>query len=282
VGDPAYSLLIWTVRELGLDIYTLDLVSAVPFVFGLLIFCRAQPRPWLALTVAIPYLVIVVAMGYTRQSVAIGFSMCAIAALNRGYILRFSFLIALAATFHKSAVILVPLALLAGSRRRVLILLWISIATFLLFILLLQESLDKLVVNYIGAEYNSEGAGIRIAMNALPAALYLLFKKKFAMSDSERLFWTWMSLGAIAFVGLLALSPSSTAVDRVALYWIPLQLFILSRLPDAFGKAGRKNALWVYLTVGYSASVQFVWLFFAATAHMWVPYQFYPWYWMWV
>jgi EpsG family len=281
LGDPAYSLLMWLVRQLGLGIHALDLLSAVPFTWGLIVFCRVQPRPWLALVVAVPYLVTVVAMGYTRQSVAIGLSMLGLVALSQGRVLRFVLWLALAATFHKSAVILLPLAMLAGTRRRLLVVLWVTVATFVLFALLLQESVDKLVVNYIGAEYSSQGAGIRIAMNAMPAVLFLWFRRRFVMPHSDLIFWTWMSLGALAFIGLLAISPSSTAVDRVALYWIPLQLFVLARLPDAMGQSGRKNAGWVYAVVAYSAAVHFVWLVYAATAFAWLPYQFYPWIWLW-
>ena len=47
------------------------------------------------------------------------------------------------------------------------------------------------------------------------------------------------------FVVLLVVSPSSTAVDGVALYWIPLQLFVMSRLPNALGLREGKNAIWV-------------------------------------
>jgi hypothetical protein len=141
---------------------------------------------------------------------------------------------------------------------------------------------DGLVKNYIVAEYNSQGAGIRIAMNAVPAVIFLWFRRRFIMSSNEHIFWTWMSLGALVFIGVLAVSPSSTAVDRVALYWIPLQLLVLSRLPDAMGREGRKNAVWVYAVVFYSATVQFVWLFFAQTAFAWLPYQFFPWVWLWI
>jgi hypothetical protein len=38
-----------------------------------------------------------------------------------------------------------------------------------------------------------------------------------------------------------------------------------------------KVGVWVYVVVAYSATVHFVWLFFADTAFAWVPYQFYPW-----
>jgi len=281
VGDPGYSLIMWLVALIGQGIHTLDIISAVPFSWGLIVFCRAQPRPWLALTIAVPYLVIVVAMGYTRQSVAIGLSMLGLVSLAQGNVLRFVLWLALAATFHKSAVILLPLAVLASSRRPIFVAFWVCVSTFILFVLLLQDSVDALVRNYIGAEYNSQGAGIRIAMNALPAVIFLWFRRQFVMPRSMHLFWTWMSLVALAFIGLLAVSPSSTAVDRVALYWIPLQLFVLSRLPDAMGIKGGKNALWVYTVVAYSATVQFVWLFFAQTAFAWLPYQFFPWVWLW-
>ena len=279
--DWGYACLVWLVNELGLDIYTLDVLSAIPFSWGLVVFCREQPRPWLALVVAIPYLVMVVAMGYTRQSMAIGFSMLGLVALSRGGILSFVRWLAIAGIFHMSAVILLPLALLAGTRRKAFTIFWVSVATFILFWLILKESVDKLLLNYIGAEMESQGAGIRIAMNAVPAVLFLWYRSRFVMPQSQSIFWGWMSWGAILFVVLLLVSPSSTAVDRVALYWIPLQLFVLSRLPDALGKLGRSNVAWVCAVVAYSATIQFTWLFFAQTAFAWLPYQFYPWVWLW-
>lgn len=226
---------------------------------------------------AVPYLVTVVAMGYTRQGVAIGLAMLGLTALMNGSMLRFFFSVALAAAFHKSAVILVPLAMFAASKSRFLKLLAVLVFTSSLFFLLLQESVDSLTKNYIEAEYESSGAAIRIAMNAVPAAIFLFFRDRFRLPSSQLAFWTWMSLGALGFVVLLLVSPSSTAVDRVALYWIPLQLFVWSRLPDALGRFGKRNPLWVFAVVGYSAAVQFVWLFFGSHAFAWLPYQFYPW-----
>jgi len=280
-GDPAYSLLNWLAAKSGLGPYFVNTVCAVIFSWGLVVFCRAQPRPWLALAVAIPYLVMVVAMGYTRQSVAIGLAMLALVALADRKLLSFVVFVALAGTFHKSAVVLMPLAVLAGGRRWLWKAFWVGLASLLLYVLLLQESVEALQSGYIDAQYQSQGAAVRLAMNAVPAVLFLWFKRRFVMPQDDRSFWTWMSLGALAFVGLLQLSPSSTAVDRVALYWIPLQLFVLSRLPDALGRREGKNAFWVGVLVAYSAAVMVVWLFFAKTASAWLPYQFYPWVWLW-
>jgi len=57
-------------------------------------------------------------------------------------------------------------------------------------------------------------------------------------------------------------------------------LFVLSRLPNAIGKPNGLNSMLVYGVVVYSAVVLFVWLFFADHAIYWLPYQFYPWVWL--
>ena len=278
--DPGFIFFNWLAAKTGLGIYLLNLLSAIFFSWGLLVFCRAQTRPWLALAVAVPYLITVVAMGYTRQGVAIGIAMIAMIALGKGSTLRFLLWIALAAIFHKSAVVLVPLAVLASTQRRLYTLIWVGVAGVVMFALLLQEALSFLMGGYIEGAMQSSGALIRVVMNAIPATLFLIFRKRFQLSLEQRSFWTWMSWSAILLVALLTVSPSSTAVDRIALYWIPLQLFVLSRLPNVLGRRDGKNAVWVYAVVGYSTAVHFVWLFYADTAFAWLPYQFYPWVWL--
>ena len=114
--DPAYSVLAWLAIQFGAGVYLVNLVCAIFFVSGLIVFCRSQPNPWLALAVAVPYMVIVVAMGYTRQGVAIGIVMLGLVALSQSNNLRFVLWIGLAAAFHKSAIILLPLAVLAMIR----------------------------------------------------------------------------------------------------------------------------------------------------------------------
>ena len=281
LGDPAYSLLNWVAAKTGLGPYFVNTVCAALFSWGLLVFCRAQPRPWLALVVAIPYLVTVVAMGYTRQGTAIGLAMAGLVALSDRKLLRFAVLVVVAALFHKSAVMLMPLAALAGTKRRGWTLLWVGVSSIVFYVLLLQESVDVLNAGYLTAQYQSQGAGIRVAMNAVPAVLFLCFRRRFVMPQEERMFWTWMSWGALGLVGWLAISSSSTAVDRVALYWIPLQLFVFSRLPNALGNSKGLNSMWVRWVVIYSAAVLFVWLVFAQTAFAWLPYQFYLWVALW-
>ena len=71
--DPGYGFLNLLAGKAGLGIWSVNLVCAVLFTWGLVRFARRQPNPWLVMVVSVPYLIIVVAMGYTRQAVAIGF-----------------------------------------------------------------------------------------------------------------------------------------------------------------------------------------------------------------
>lgn len=279
--DPAYGLLNFFAANTPFGVYLVNIVCSAIFSWGLVVFCRAQPRPWLALVVAVPYLITVVAMGYTRQGVAIGLVMLGLASLGEKRVFQFVFWTIFAALFHKSALILLPLASLAGTKRRLFNLLMIAAVGLVLYFLLLQESVEGLRAGYVEAELESAGATIRIAMNAMPSILFLLLRHRFQLKPAEQSFWTWMAIAGLCFVPLLILSPSSTAVDRVALYWIPLQLFVLSRLPDAIAKVPAGRAMWVRLVVIYSGSVLFVWLIFGAHSSAWLPYQFYPWEWLW-
>ena len=271
-GDPGYYLLNWLSAQVGGGVYLVNLVSGALFSVGLAAFCRQQPRPWLALAVAMPYMVIVVSMGYSRQGVALGLAMLGMVGLARKSNVQFVLCVALAATFHKSAVVLVPLAVLATPRGRLWTGLWVGIAAAVLYYLLLADSVDNLVTNYIDAEYQSEGAAVRIAMNALPAVLLLLLRKRFTWQPAERNLWISMALLALASVGWLFVSSSSTAVDRLALYLIPLQLFVFARLPDLMSR-GRDRRNWVIAVVAYYAAVLFVWLTFATHSYAWVPYH---------
>jgi len=275
-SDAAYSLITWISPALGGD-YFVNLVCGLLFTVGLTAFCRNQPDSWLALAIAVPYLVIVVAMGYTRQGVAIGLTMLALLAQSRQNLLKFLLWIAAAASFHKSAVVLVPLALFAGSRHMWRAILGVIVVGSTIFILFLQESVDRLIGGYFDAEYESSGALVRVMMNALPAAVFLIWRRKFALNSEMQAFWTWMSTGALLFLPALVLSPSSTAVDRLALYWIPIQIFVWSRLPRALSTGPNGEGFLRRSVVAYSLAVLLVWLLFADHAFLWIPYKFYPW-----
>lgn len=272
-GDPAYSLLTWSVSQLGGSIWQVNLVCGLIFSWGLVRFARVQANPWLAMTVAIPYLVVVVAMGYSRQAVAIGILLAGLASvMNGGSTLRFAGYVAAAALFHKTAVIVLPLVAFAQPRSRLINLLAGIALTILFYDFFLSQSMNVLYRNYIKSEYSSQGAGVRILLNVVPSLLYLINRRNFGFSSVESKLWFMFSMASLALLGLFIITPSSTAVDRMGLYVMPIQIAIWSRVHTAYslGRFGR------VLIVGLSAAILFTWLNFAVFSKAWVPYHFYP------
>lgn len=276
MSDPGYALLNWIGAHWGGGIYLVNTICGLFFTLGLISFCRVLPRPMLGLTIAIPYLVIVVAMGYSRQAVAVGIAMWGLVFLQRGLLFRFFLAIALASLFHKSAIVLILIALGAQTKNKILtIIATVSIGTGL-YVFLMADAVQALREGYLDAEYQSSGAAVRIAMNALPGIAFLWLKKRFILDSPARKLWTYMAWTSIGFVGLLFVSPSSTAVDRVALYLLPLQLFVWSHLPDVIGRVGRKNLFITAVVLSFYAGVLTIWLFFADNRYGWIPYRFFP------
>lgn len=274
VGDPGYQFLNWTVQQIGGEIWLVNLICGAVFSWGLFRFAEKQPDPWLAFLVAVPYLVVVVGMGYSRQAIAIGILMAGIASLERGgsKLVRFGIYVAIAALFHRTAVVAFPLVAFATHRNTFMNgLLGIALA-ILLYDFFLQEAMEEFVQHYIEAEYSSQGAVIRIVMNLLPATLFFAFGRRLDFSPEQFSIWRNFSLSAVVLFILLLILPSSTAVDRIALYIIPLQLAVLSRIPGTLMESSSGRMI---VSV-YSTTVLFVWLNFALHAEYWIPYKLYP------
>ena len=276
-SDPGYWALNVLSLELGLGIVGVNLFCGLVFALGLVIYCRSMPRPWLALAVAMPYMVVVVAMGYSRQGVALGFALIGLVALGRKRFLWFIFWIFLAAAFHRSAVLLMGIALLTLDFRKIYNLPLLIAAAVLLYTAFLEDATDRLIESYIEGEMESAGALIRLAMNVVPAALFLRYRRRFIISAGERKLYGVMALlGVASFLALVVGAVPSTALDRMALYLIPLQVFVFSHLPDALGRQGGRNQMIVFYILLFYALVLFVWLNFAVHSRFWIPYRMFP------
>ena len=271
-GDPAYNLLNSFAGSIGQGIWVVNLACSAVFVLGLHALAKRQPNPWLAVLVAVPYLVIVVAMGYTRQAAAIGLIMMAIGRLEDQQFVRMGLLLLLAITFHKSAIVILPLLALAITRYRLIIYSIGSIFIVLVFTVFLSRFIDTLFTNYFVSEMSSQGAAVRVAMNMVPAVVFLAFHKRLVLSEVERLLWRNFAMASLAAMVALVFLPS-TVVDRLALYLVPLQVFVLSRAPYGFGLQGRPNGQVMFAVLAYSAGVQTIWLVYATHAPYWLPYR---------
>lgn len=286
--EPGYVLLNWVSGKLGWGIYGVNTVCAVLFVGGLAIFCLRQPIPILAWLIATPYLFVVVGMGYTRQSVATGLAIGALALLQERRALWFFSLILAATLFHKSAILLAifGLVLLDENGRASLndklqqypkvkgsLLAALPIVCSFVVALVVANP-DRVFSEFreyvLKDSWHSEGGMVRALMNAGPAIFLLMFhrhwKKLFGESN------LWFSVAWFVVLLLLLTPLFSTLSDRLAIYLIPIQIYVLSRVPLFFKQGAFQGVVAVSIS-GLYALVLFVWLNYADHAYYWVPYK---------
>lgn len=276
-GDAGYLFLNWISVHIGGGIYTVNLLCGLIFSIGLAIFCRSMPRPFLALAVAIPYLVVVVSMGYSRQGIALGLSMLALVMLVRQRVGWFIFFTILATLGHKSGIIMLPIAALAASKNKFLSLGLIILLAAFLYYSYLAEPFELLYKNYIAnQDAQSQGAFIRLLMCVFPAMIYLIWPHRFYFNPQERALYKLMCLISIGLFFLLLINPNiSSAIDRVALYMLPIQLVIFSHVPDMLNDKKITSQLLTLSIIFYYFCVLFVWLNFAINSQDWIPYRTY-------
>lgn len=273
--EIGYATLVFIAGRLDTGIWLSNLICAIIMTLGIARFCTRQPNPALSFLVAIPYLVIVVGMGYTRQAVAIGLILAGLADADGRSTWKLIIYVLAATLFHRTALLVLPLVLSPLFRRNLLYALAGGAVFVILFYLLVNNSADQLVSTYVNGDYESSGAIVRVGMNIVPAALALILRRRLGFNSYQSDVWSVFAIVSLGTFGLVLVTNFSTAIDRLGLFLIPLQLAILPRVPYILGLSRGMNAQLIIGVCGYSAAVQFVWLVFSDHADAWVPYQAY-------
>ena len=274
-ADALFTLLQMFAALFPLGIIVVTLFSGILMTVALIRFSLDQPRPWLCMTVAFPYLVVVCGMGYIRQGIAISLLLLGLVALRKGKVITYTLWAVAAALFHSTAVALLPLGAIASGRRQLVSVTFMTALSVLAFGSLLRDRADSMFVSYVEAELSSSGALVRAFMNALPAAIFLLFRKNFHLTDSYRLAWTLLAVVAVLQVPATLLYASTTVVDRLGLYLLPIQCFVWSRVPDALASNKQQRVMLGTAIVCLYLAVFFTFIVFGDNAFAWKPYRFY-------
>lgn len=269
-SDPGYVYLNWQMAQWGYGIYAVNAICGVIFSIGLVAFARRQPYPWVAIAVAFPYLVMVVGMGYTRQGVAIGLILLSLNALQSRQFIRYLVFIALATLFHRTSLIMIPLGFFLFGRGWLFRAISILVAAYVLYDALVAEETEQLWATYVDAAMISQGAQIRVMMNLVPAAILLWSWRSWRTLFPD--YWFWFLIAAGSVVCVLLVGFASTAVDRIALYFLPIQLAVFARLPLLLSHRIDPGVLRLGIVAGY-ALVLYVWLNYATHAGYWIPYD---------
>ncbi len=271
-GDPLFSVMMWLSAQLGWGVYMPNGVCAGLMVWGAVRLAQRTREPWLALVIAVPYLLIVVGMGYVRQAGAIGLIMMAMAGLGRQNRVLTIVQLGAAAGLHSSAGVVFPLFALAVARRNMALAGLMGLAAAA-FVGLMLQRLAVLETNYIEESYDSDGATVRVLMNVVPSIYLLARWRRFEALGMERRLWLVVAVANLVALAALYLSPSSTAVDRIALYFAPVQLIAFGNALWLSGLGQRSAYLVRILALVIAGFVQVVWLLLATNAQFWVPYR---------
>jgi len=272
-NGPAYFILSWILAKIGLGIVSLNLICSILFAVGLIKYCRKQPFPWVALAVAVPYVICVVAMGYNRQGVALGFVFWALSILQPGNGRRFFYLIIIASLFHLSAILMLPL--LFCIQPRIKLRHYFALGVFGAAVIALLIILD--VVNNLQMIYEytmsleSPGGQIRVYMNVLPVLASFFFLRQLKEISPDYRILKWMALACLICIPLLSFI-SSTMIDRLAVYLLPVQVAIFPRL-IAVQKQMLSRSIVALLIVFYYGAILSFWFNNANNAPNWLPYK---------
>ena len=272
-SDPAFTVLARASNAIGWQIYGVNTGCGILFLYGLLRFVRTLPDPWLAIAAAVPYMIIVIAMGYIRQGVSIGFILLAIIDLDHRRYGWLSVHLATALLFHIASLCVLPIIGLSVLRRNPGAIVLLGVLGIVAYVFLLRERFSGFYQGYVATQYDSSGALVRLLMNAVPATVFLLLRRRFPLGDTVKVFWTAVSWLCLAMLPLLFASNSSTWIDRIGLFFSPIQLVVFGYLGSVFAEHPREQRLATFLALLFYGTVMFVWLNYAANAAAWLPYR---------
>ena len=267
--EPLFVYLNVLSSTLGFYIYGVNFVCALIFLIGIFAYANCTARPWLAIAAVTPYLCFVIGMSGIRQAAAIGVSYIALANWSRLSTIVKLLFIATAMGFHTSAVILIVLVIFDDLKR-----LWLKLilsGLFLAYILnsgLTTDTIERYNSRYLTQNVISFGAAQHVALSAFPAALYFIFNNRIATAGWSTSLVTIGAIGSIVALPLTAIS--STGVDRLALYFSYIQMWIYPALIEGLKEDEHVVLFGETIII---LSIFFVYFTFGLTISGYVPYH---------
>ncbi len=272
-GEIGWGLLVRTIDLLGGGMTTLVFISAVVYCIGLFSLARSCQEPMLALVAAIPYLSIAVAMSGLRQAMAIGIIFFLLSRWYRwGTPAKLAAIVA-AASFHFSALALLPIIILETRMTPVQriggAIVVGAIVTYLVGTA--GSRIDEYAGNYLGGEAsNAPGAVFHVMLTAGPALAYFFFRRRWIKIYGKIPIVDWFAaIGAFAMIPVF-LFP--TATDRMTLYFAGVALIIQANLPRLW-KDSTEQFLVRTAIVVLNVVAMATFLFAGNKSTSFVPYQ---------
>lgn len=191
-------------------------------------YFRVSQQPLAELALLFPVIILQLSMSGLRQGIAVAMLTAACAEFIKGRRLGTAIWIILAAQFHTSAAIFLPLALMAG--RSISLKRLIAAVAILapLAMYLMGEGFEDYTDQYvrqIHGETSSRGALPRYLLILLPSLFFWKFRDAFAEKMPK-----WQPLFQAFSLGVFFIAPlflvSSLIVHRLSFYFMPVSIMI--------------------------------------------------------
>lgn len=274
--EPGFHLLNRLVHDMGLDYMWLNVFASLIFLVGLIRFVRLSPAPLLLMALLFPVVMVQLGMSGIRQALAVSLLLQGLVSFVRTDRIRTGLWILLAAQFHQSAYLFLPLALIAGRQFS-----WPMAVASVAFlgpaaVFLLGERAEVYSDRYIEQIYGenaSGGAVLRYLLAVLPCLLFEKYAKRVrrllpALYPLLRTF----SLMTFAIGSLVLLS--TVALHRMTYYVLPVTLLIFVCTIMVMPRQGLLSRRWLFFPAGSMALYLVGW--FSSSRHAsacFVPYD---------
>jgi len=279
--EIGYNFFNWVGSELD-SIYIVNSLSAIVFLSGLFAFCKRQPYPWFTLIFAFPVLLLPVALGLTRQSCAVGIEFFALNAVEDQKIIKAIILIIFAITFHFSALFLLTIFIPDILKNRfkfqfVFLLAIVSIFAYYSYDYFAYRlaGYNELYNTDLGHTWVSKGALPRILPSLLATLILIFNKDKFASVTNKISLKIYSRIGycvLLFFVLMIYVPFKASILDRFAIYFVPITMFVFNRTMDLrLFKISKYYYQLIFLSYYFFQS--FLWLETAAHKASFVPYK---------
>lgn len=226
--EAGFHLLNALIKKIGLDYVWLNLAASLIYLICVFRFARLSPRPLLLIALFFPILLVQLGMSGLRQALAVGFLLMALVQFVEKKRLLSAGWILVAAQFHSSAFVFLPLAVLAGREVSVAKIAGALIVIGPLAGLLLSEEMEMYSARYIEQVYgenSSSGAFFRYIVACIPAVLFEFRKKRVKAAFPET--YEMFRVFSLATFAMILVFPFSTVVfHRLLYYLLPVSLLM--------------------------------------------------------
>jgi hypothetical protein len=276
--EPGFHLLNILIKRLGLGYVWLNVAASLVYLVCVFRFSRLAPRPLLLVALFFPIMIVQLGMSGLRQALAVGFLLLAFEQFVEKSKLRTAIWVVVAAQFHTSAYVFLPVAFLAGAQVSVSRIIGALVVLGPVAALFLDERIQVYSDRYVEQIYgenSSSGALFRYAVIMIPAIGFEIYKKRvkrvFPKTYDLLRFFSLMTFALIPVAAV-----STVALHRFIYYVQPVSLLMFINVAMVLPHRRRASRQLLFAPVFVLGLYMLGWFGMSRHAdYCYVPYQSY-------